>query len=132
MLKHSPDNGRNNDLQLLFSRIARHYNVTNRLMTWGQDARWRHEVLDKASLPIGGRLLDVGAGTGDLSLDGLNWDKSAIVVGVEFTAEMMQLGRNRKGGDLSFGSTAMHWIYRLPTERLMPLYLVTCCAMFLT
>jgi demethylmenaquinone methyltransferase/2-methoxy-6-polyprenyl-1,4-benzoquinol methylase len=99
MQRQSLENGIDNNIRHLFSSIARHYDITNRWMTWGQDARWRHEVLDKANLPIGGKLLDVGAGTGDLSLEALTRDKSAIVVGVDFTAEMMQLGRKRKNGD---------------------------------
>jgi demethylmenaquinone methyltransferase/2-methoxy-6-polyprenyl-1,4-benzoquinol methylase len=39
----------------------------NRLMTAGQDAAWRSEVIRRAAVRPGGRLLDLGAGTGDLA-----------------------------------------------------------------
>jgi demethylmenaquinone methyltransferase/2-methoxy-6-polyprenyl-1,4-benzoquinol methylase len=43
----------------------------NRLMTAGQDVRWRREVIHRAELPPNARLLDLGAGTGDLAREAL-------------------------------------------------------------
>jgi len=48
----------------MFARIAPTYDLMNRLMTGGQDQRWRKELLDYCELPPRGRLLDVGTGTG--------------------------------------------------------------------
>lgn len=93
------DSGRDNDLKHLFSSIAKSYDITNRWMTWGQGVRWQRELLDKANLPAAGMLLDIGAGTGDLSLEALARDKSILAVGVDFTPEMMQVGRQREGGE---------------------------------
>jgi cyclopropane fatty-acyl-phospholipid synthase-like methyltransferase len=39
-----------------------------RPMTGSQDGRCRGLVLDRAQLPSGGRLLDLGTGAGDLTL----------------------------------------------------------------
>ena len=52
----------------LFSRIARRYDLMNRLMTFGQDQRWRRLAARRAALKPGELILDLGAGTGDLSL----------------------------------------------------------------
>lgn len=82
----------------MFTRIASRYDVANRWMTWGQDTKWRREVLNLAGLPQGGLLLDIGAGTGDLALEALRQEKSLLVIGADFTPEMMQLGRKRRGG----------------------------------
>jgi len=71
----------------------------NRLMTWGQDRRWRREVIDRAQLPPGGRLLDLGTGTGDLALEALRRDADLRVAAADFTLEMMHRGRTRPGGD---------------------------------
>jgi len=98
MLRHSTDYGRN-DVKRLFSSISSNYDLANHWMTWGQDVKWRRELLVKANLPPGGMLLDVGVGTGDLSIEALSRDKSILVVGVDFTPEMMQLGRQREGGE---------------------------------
>jgi len=88
-----------NDVRRLFTRIANRYDVANRWMTWGQDVKWRREVLNKAAIPMGGTLLDIGAGTGDLAIEALSRDKSLWVVGADFTPEMMRLGRKRQDGE---------------------------------
>ena len=62
---------RTSDVQDMFERIAPHYDLMNRLMTAGQDARWRVEVIHLAGLIPGARLLDLGAGTGDLARQAL-------------------------------------------------------------
>ena len=93
-----------NDVRRMFTRIANRYDVANRWMTWGQDVKWRREVLNKAAIPMGGTLLDIGAGTGDLAIEALSRDKSLWVVGADFTPEMMRLGRNKQGGE------AVRWV----------------------
>jgi demethylmenaquinone methyltransferase / 2-methoxy-6-polyprenyl-1,4-benzoquinol methylase len=84
----------------LFRHIASRYDTANRWMTWGQDLKWRREVIDLAQLPDGGRLLDIGTGTGDLALEALQREKLILPVGADFTPEMMLVGRNRQQGNL--------------------------------
>jgi demethylmenaquinone methyltransferase/2-methoxy-6-polyprenyl-1,4-benzoquinol methylase len=84
----------------MFAHLAERYDLANRWMTWGLDVKWRYEVIDRAHLPIGGRLLDVGSGTGDLALEALHRDKRVLPVGADFTPEMMLVGRNRREGKL--------------------------------
>ena len=83
----------------MFTRIARRYDLANRWMTWGQDLRWRRAVLNHATLPMGGKLLDVGTGTGELVLEAWQQDKSLLAVGADFTPAMLHQGRMRAGGD---------------------------------
>ncbi len=85
-------------VQAMFGRIAGRYDLMNRLMTGGQDVRWRRLVMDLARLPPGGRLLDLGTGTGDLALEALSRDAEAVAVGGDFTLEMMRVGKRRAGG----------------------------------
>ncbi len=80
-------------VQQMFSRIARHYDLMNRVMTAGQDIRWRKAVIGLAGLPEGGRLLDLGAGTGDLAREALRQQPCAQVVAADFTLEMMRVGQ---------------------------------------
>jgi len=44
----------------VFGGIARRYNLMNRLMTAGQDMRWRREAIRRLGLRPGERLLDLG------------------------------------------------------------------------
>jgi demethylmenaquinone methyltransferase/2-methoxy-6-polyprenyl-1,4-benzoquinol methylase len=77
----------------VFSRIARRYDLMNRLMTGGQDIRWRQEVIRRAGLAPGAQILDLGAGTGDLAREALRQQPSARVVAADFTLEMMRVGQ---------------------------------------
>ena len=87
-------------IRQMFARLADRYDRANRWMTWGQDIRWREEVIDRAQLPIGGRLLDVGTGTGDLALEAIRRDKTLFVVAADFTPEMMQIGSQRENAGM--------------------------------
>lgn len=83
------------DIQRMFEHIARRYDLMNRLMTFGQDLRWRREVIKQAQLRDGGRLLDLGAGTGDLSYAALHHQPGCQVIAADFTLQMMRVGRRR-------------------------------------
>ena len=80
-------------VQNMFARIAGRYDLMNRLMTAGQDARWRRFVIAQARLPVNGRLLDIATGTGDIALEGQKQIPGLHAVGGDFTLEMMQAGK---------------------------------------
>ena len=80
-------------VQKMFARIARRYDLMNRLMTAGQDVRWRRRVIQLAQLPDNGRLLDIATGTGDIAREGLEQHPGIAAVGGDFTVEMMQVGK---------------------------------------
>ncbi len=82
-------------VRAMFGRIAHRYDLLNRLMTGGQDVRWRREVIRRAQLEPGQRLLDIGAGTGDLAFEALRQQPRARVVAADFTLPMMLVGRQR-------------------------------------
>jgi demethylmenaquinone methyltransferase/2-methoxy-6-polyprenyl-1,4-benzoquinol methylase len=65
----------------------------NRLMTAGQDVRWREQVIQRAGLKSNARLLDLGAGTGDLAREAFKQQPDANVVAADFTLEMMRVGQ---------------------------------------
>jgi demethylmenaquinone methyltransferase/2-methoxy-6-polyprenyl-1,4-benzoquinol methylase len=80
-------------LQDVFTRIAPRYDLINRLMTGGQDLRWRSEVVHRAGLHPHAALLDLGAGTGDLARQALALQPTAHVIAADFTLAMMRAGR---------------------------------------
>lgn len=84
-------------VQDMFARIAGRYDTMNRLMTFGQDLRWRRTVIRLANLPAGGRLLDIATGTGDIAEEGLRQVPDLLSIGGDFTIEMMQAGKRQPG-----------------------------------
>lgn len=78
----------------MFDRLARRYRVANRVITFGRDSAWRLAVIRAAGLPPGGRLLDVGAGTGDLALAARVRDPLLRAVAVDFARGMLAAGRH--------------------------------------
>lgn len=82
-------------VQTMFSRIAPRYNLMNRLMTAGQDVHWRRDVIRRAGLPGEGRLLDLGAGTGDLAREAVRQHPGVEALAADFTLEMMRVGRQQ-------------------------------------
>jgi demethylmenaquinone methyltransferase/2-methoxy-6-polyprenyl-1,4-benzoquinol methylase len=88
-------------VQDMFARIASDYDLLNRLMTFGQDAIWRKEVIRRAKLPkTGGILLDLGAGTGDLGFEALRQVSDCLSIEADFTLEMLRVGQQRTSSQL--------------------------------
>jgi demethylmenaquinone methyltransferase/2-methoxy-6-polyprenyl-1,4-benzoquinol methylase len=100
-MTHLTGNQRAHYVQGMFTRIASDYDLMNRLMTFGQDAAWRKEVIRRANLPRkGGYLLDLGAGTGDLGFEALRQRPATISIEADFTFEMLRVGQQRPPSQL--------------------------------
>jgi len=82
----------------MFARIAATYDLMNRLMSLGQDQRWRRELLDYCQLPPHGTLLDVGTGTGDIGYEAMRRFPGVQAYGTDFTYEMMAAGVGKLPG----------------------------------
>jgi demethylmenaquinone methyltransferase / 2-methoxy-6-polyprenyl-1,4-benzoquinol methylase len=91
-------------VQDLFSHIAHHYDLMNRLITGGQDAAWRREVIQRAAILPQARLLDLGAGTGDLAREALRQHPDCKALAADFSLGMMHRGAKRKGAILTWSA----------------------------
>ncbi len=80
----------------MFDRIARRYDLLNRLMSFGVDRRWRRRTVAALALPAGAsRVLDLATGTGDLAIDIARRQPTAVVVGSDPSGAMLEIGRRK-------------------------------------
>ena len=87
-------------VRAMFDRIAARYNLMNRIISGGQDGRWRRFVVEMAALPPRGRLLDLATGTGDIAFEALKKQPEIQVHGADFARQMMLVGkRNGRYGE---------------------------------
>lgn len=77
----------------MFDRIARRYDVLNRVLSFGSDQRWRRAVVRALHVQEGRRILDVATGTADLAI--LLARKGATVTGVDPSRAMLDVGREK-------------------------------------
>lgn len=77
----------------MFTRIAGRYDLMNRLMSFGQDVFWRRRMMAKINFPPHAVVLDLGAGTGDLSREVRRLTKGASIFAADFTLGMLEAGK---------------------------------------
>ncbi len=83
-------------VQRLFGRIARIYDIMNRLMSFGLDRRWRAFAARYLALSTGELGLDLGTGTADLSIAVIRRaGPGTHMIGMDITPEMLALGRSK-------------------------------------
>ena len=83
----------------LFSTIAERYDLITRLLSYGQDRRWKARVVELSAVRPGLNALDLACGTGDIAFALAT--RGADVVGLDITHRMVQLAR-AKGGAARF------------------------------
>lgn len=87
----------------MFDRIARRYDLANRILSFGLDRGWRRRAV--AALELHGsspartdrpqRVLDLATGTADVALEIVRQAPSAAVVGLDPSAAMLAIGRRK-------------------------------------
>ncbi len=71
----------------MFARIVSRYDLMNRLMTAGQDVRWRR-IAARMARPQGAVALDLATGTGDLAIE-LHRQGAGTVIGADYCEPML-------------------------------------------
>ena len=77
----------------MFDDVARRYDVTNDVLSMGQDRRWRREVLAAVDPMPGEHVLDLAAGTGTSSEPFRA--RGAVVVPCDFSVGMLHEGKRK-------------------------------------
>src|SRR5712671_1838923 len=88
-------------VQRMFDRIAPTYDLLNRLLSFGIDQRWRARALHELARELpNGALLDVCAGTLDLSRVLRARFPDRRVFALDFARDMLVAGRSKVSGAL--------------------------------
>jgi demethylmenaquinone methyltransferase / 2-methoxy-6-polyprenyl-1,4-benzoquinol methylase len=85
------------EAKALFAPLAETYDRYARLLSFGQDPRWRRFLVSRVEAGRGDRVLDVATGTGAVALE-LVRQKGCAVVGVDRSAGMLAEARRRTNG----------------------------------
>lgn len=87
------------DVAAMFDDVASKYDVTNDVLSLGQDRLWRRAVVAACDARPGQRVLDIAAGTGTSSEPFA--DSGVDVVPADFSLGMLRVGHRRRS-DLGF------------------------------
>lgn len=79
-------------VRTMFDAIAPRYELVNRLMTFGLDARWRRRAVSDLRLAPASVVLDVAAGTGDFTRELRRQGQRAIATDLSYN--MLHTARN--------------------------------------
>jgi demethylmenaquinone methyltransferase/2-methoxy-6-polyprenyl-1,4-benzoquinol methylase len=89
------DNGRptTERVQAIFKALAPDYDRFNALSSLGSDRRWRRQAVKMARLDRDSVVLDLAAGTADLTLALARQAAPARIVATDFVPEMLEVGK---------------------------------------
>lgn len=83
------------DVGVMFDRIARRYDLANRLLSMGIDQSWRFRALRSLGDLSGKTHLDVACGTGDLLWLSERINHPNHRIGLDYSIGMMQYGKRK-------------------------------------
>jgi demethylmenaquinone methyltransferase/2-methoxy-6-polyprenyl-1,4-benzoquinol methylase len=87
------------EIAAMFDDVAPRYDLTNDVLSLGQDRRWRRALEHAVEARVGERVLDLAAGTGTSSEPFA--DAGVSVVPCDFSLGMLRVGKRRRP-DLPF------------------------------
>ena len=77
----------------MFDAISPRYDLLNRILSLGQDARWRRQILRHLPSRKGLVALDLATGTADVAITLAKEGSVRTVYGVDMAQEMLKVGR---------------------------------------
>jgi demethylmenaquinone methyltransferase/2-methoxy-6-polyprenyl-1,4-benzoquinol methylase len=83
----------------MFDAIADRYDLMNRVMTFGQDRRWKDFVVDRGGEIDDGWVLDLACGTGEIASQFRRNNPEARIIGADFSRNMLIRARQDLSSD---------------------------------
>ena len=111
----SPPKPSSDYIQTMFDGLANRYDLFNHLTSMGMAGLWRAKTLDLLS--PGMRVLDIGCGTGDLSIAAIQrMGNRGEVIGLDFSRNMLDLAKKRAQKIPFNGPLNVRWIQKRAEE----------------
>lgn len=83
------------DNRAMFDHIAGYYDGTNKILSFGLDGFWRRKAVARLAPKPGCTYIDLGCGTGDISLEIVRQEPASRVVGIDPSEGMLAIGRDK-------------------------------------
>lgn len=80
----------------IFSSVAPGYDKANDVLSMGIHKRWKKLLVRETSVAVDGRHLDLATGTGDVAFLYEEMNSGSVVVGLDFSAEMLAEAEKKK------------------------------------
>lgn len=93
--KPAPGEATTDRVKAIFSTIADRYDLFNAMASMGIDRLWRRELVKACALTAGSEVLDLCAGTGDVSLAIARKASPAAILVTDFTPEMLEIAERK-------------------------------------
>lgn len=88
------ETSKRNQIQKMFNAISIEYDCLNKLITFGNDIKWRRKVSKIAKENNPKNILDLATGTGDIALELANID-GVKIIGLDISKNMLEIGTKK-------------------------------------
>ena len=89
-------NTRSQNIQLMFNKIAKKYDLMNYIMSLGNHKKWEQEIVEtiKFNSNKTDKILDIACGTGSLTQEIIKNSTNDQVIGLDFSDAMLKIAKN--------------------------------------
>lgn len=90
-------NTRSQNIQLMFNKIAKKYDLMNYIMSLGNHKKWEQEIVESIKLNANktDKILDIACGTGSLTQEIIKNSSNDQVIGLDFSDAMLKIAKNK-------------------------------------
>ena len=88
---------RSQNIQLMFNKIAKKYDLMNYIMSLGNHKKWEQEIVESIKLNSNktNKILDIACGTGSLTQEIIKNSSNDQVIGLDFSDAMLKIAKNK-------------------------------------
>ena len=89
-------NTKSQNIQLMFNKIAKKYDLMNYIMSLGNHKKWEQEIVESININSKKtyKILDIACGTGSLTKEIIKHSSNNQVVGLDFSDGMLKIAKS--------------------------------------